>query len=311
MPDKTKFNIDFDIDIDINNLKSYNYNLRFDSPGPRKVKETGQGQGANNKVGHISELEIKQNDKIELKEIPIKNQIKFKEYTKVNSFKSNISNNNENSINNNDINNNNNNNHNNNINNYINDISINKNLQNFNLILQENKNTSEKSLISTNIRSPVMQKKIIFSPGSNRKTDRSDNGSKNSFSPFANKLKKKSLEINYIENDSSKISKINNSIFTNKESSSLNSTNKHLINSENFRKDDSKILNISKKIRITTNNYNESPIKQKSINSQKSKNNYSIISKNVSNSINNAVFAAEEVKNNLIKSNSRKDGKII
>ena len=115
-----------------------------------------------------------------------------------------------------------------------------------------------------------------------------------------------------MENDSSKISKINNSIFTNKESSSLNSTNKQIPYSDNIGKDDSKIINISKKLIIKTNNNNDSsPSKQRSINSQKSKNDYSIISKNVRDSISNAILAAEEVKNNLLKSDYKKDGKIL
>ena len=112
--------------MDISKLKSSEYNLRFDSPGPNK------------KARHISELEIKQNDENEneLKEIPFKNQISTKVNVNTKSSKLNLSenpsnqNNNKNNINNiNDDN-----------NNYINSISNNKNLQNFNLILQENLN---------------------------------------------------------------------------------------------------------------------------------------------------------------------------
>lgn len=268
----------------LSKLKSSDFNLRFESPGPEPNKK---GKMTRHIIAELDvEGEIKQNDK----EIPIKDQVSTKANAneKANISKStkiNLSNR-ENSIN----------------NNLNNDNFTNKNLEYFNLILKENKNISEKSIICDDLKSPKMQKKFIFSPGSCRKTMRSDNRSAENFSPISSKYKKQPEEIRYHENDSSKISKV----------SSLNSNNKNMIDSRN---NDSKILITSKKIRISTNNGSISPSKQKSITStQKSKNDYSIISKNISNSINNALSSAEEVKNNLKKSNTnniinKKDGR--
>jgi hypothetical protein len=271
-------------------MKSSDYNLRFDSPGPNK------------KTRHISELDIKQNDESEFREIPIKNQISTKANAITKSSKTNI-NNNENSSNNN--------------NNIINN-STSKNLQSFNQIVKENKIITQKSLNSNNI---IIKKdnnnNKILSPESNQKTDntenfmknRMDNKSEKSISSFSNINKsKKSIDIKPNENDSSKISKIDNNSMSNKEeTNSRKSTTRQLVNNENIRKDDSRILNISKKIRITTNNDNQSVIsKQKSINSQKS-----IISGINKDSINHAEIAAEEVKNSFLNSSNKKGSKIL
>lgn len=218
------------------------YDLRFDSPGPVK------------KTRHISELDIKQNDESEQKDIQFKNQITTKEKNNAALTKSNKTNPN---------------NYENSSNYYNNSNNIKDNVQNFNRIIEESKKGTEKSLNSVSRKSPIKSqksismksnkisetsnktlsiknnneinihalkespqkpsggdKKNILSPNGNQNTDNTDNLGKNklendsrSISSYNMEKQKKTFEIKTKDRDSgsSKISGIerHSSILTN------------------------------------------------------------------------------------------------
>lgn len=309
----------------LNDFKPSNYNLRFDSPGPSK------------KLRHISELDIKQNDESEHRDFPIKNQISTKANAITKTSKT-MFNNYESSSNNLY-------NENNSTNKNIQNIKIiikeNKSTEKSHNSLSVKNNDYKKKPLSpesnqnTNNTDSCLKNKVDLEKEKFEKNKNEENSYNININNKLNSMHSNQInnnnEINLIKNDSnkskksldinnkdkesenSKISKIENSILTNKETTSRKNTNKNrqLVHNENIRKDDSKLLNVSKKIRIT-NDSQSNYSKQNSVHSKLKKEVLLSENDNIKNMnlINNAITSVEEVKYNFTKTSSKKGSKI-